>query len=95
MNIRITSDSTCDLGALVEERKVGIMPLAVTLDDKTFHDGVDITPQRIFDFVAETKILPKTSAINEYQYPEHFENLLSEDGINLSKDINIACVRRL
>lgn len=29
MAIRITSDSTCDLGHLVEERNIGILPLQV------------------------------------------------------------------
>ncbi len=69
MAIRITSDSTCDLNHLVEERNIGILPLQVNLDATAYRDGVDITPQDIFDFVAETKILPKTSApsIGEYE----------------------------
>ena len=58
MAIRITSDSTCDLGVLVEQRNIGILPLQVNLDAKSYYDGVDITPQDIFDFVAETKHKP-------------------------------------
>ena len=62
MSIRITSDSTCDLGHLVAERNIGILPLQVNLDADSFYDGVDITPEDIFKFVEEKKILPKTSA---------------------------------
>ena len=62
MKIRITSDSTCDLNALVETRNIGILPLQVNLEEKAFRDGVDITPQDIFEFVEKTKVLPKTSA---------------------------------
>ena len=62
MVIKITSDSTCDLGELVAKRNIGILPMQVNLDGKAYFDGVDITPQDIFNFVAETKILPKTSA---------------------------------
>lgn len=72
MNIRITSDSTCDLGRLVKERDIGILPLQVHLDANSYYDGVDITPQDIFDFVAKTKILPKTSAPSIAEYEEFF-----------------------
>ena len=78
MNIRITSDSTCDLGHLVAERNIGILPLQVNLDAKAYRDGIDITPQDIFDFVAKTKILPKTSAPSIAEYEEFFEKQLQE-----------------
>ena len=64
--------STCDLGHLVAERNIGILPLQVNLDADSYHDGVDITPQDIFDFVAEKKILPKTSAPSIGDYAEFF-----------------------
>ncbi|MBQ7924114.1 MAG: DegV family protein [Clostridia bacterium] len=76
MKIRITSDSTCDLNQLTQERDIGILPLQVNLGNKAYHDGVDITPQDIFDFVAETKILPKTSAPSIGEYEEFFEEQL-------------------
>ena len=76
MKIRITSDSTCDLGELVAKHDIGILPLKVNLDVETYHDGVDITPQDIFAFVAKTNILPKTSAPSEPDYTEFFEKQL-------------------
>ena len=76
MAIRITSDSTCDLGHLVKERNIGILPLQVNLDAKAYRDGVDITPQDIFDFVSETKILPKTSAPSVGEYEDFFNEQL-------------------
>ena len=76
MNIRITSDSTCDLNDLVNTRNIGILPLQVNLAEKAYRDGVDITPQDIFDFVAKTKILPKTSAPSIGEYEEFFEEQL-------------------
>ncbi|MBQ9117682.1 MAG: DegV family protein [Clostridia bacterium] len=74
--IRITSDSTCDLNALTETRDIGILPLQVNLDTKAYFDGVDITPQDIFDFVAQTKILPKTSAPSVGDYEDFFKKEL-------------------
>ena len=76
MAIRITSDSTCDLNALVEQRNIGIVPLGVNLDAESYLDGVNITPQDIFNFVAETKILPKTNAPSIGDYEEFFEEQL-------------------
>lgn len=76
MSIRITSDSTCDLGHLAEERDIAIMPLQVCLDGQSFYDGVDITPTQIFEFVAKTKHLPKTSAPSIANYQEFFEKQL-------------------
>ena len=78
MSIRISSDSTCDLGPYAKERKIDVMPLQVNLDAKSYFDGVDITPQDIFDFVAKTKILPKTSAPSITDYQEYFKKGLEE-----------------
>ncbi len=78
MNIRITSDSTCDLGKYATERNVAIMPLQIHLDANSYYDGVDITPQDIFDFVAKTGILPKTSAPSIGEYEEFFGNQLKD-----------------
>ncbi len=77
MAIRITSDSTCDLGDLVAKRNIGILPLQVNLDATPYRDGVDITPQDIFKFVAETKQLPKTSAPSIGDYTQFFEEQLA------------------
>ena len=78
MSIRITSDSTCDLGHLVAERNIAILPLQVNLDGDSFYDGIDITPEDIFKFVAEKKILPKTSAPSIGDYEEFFARQLKD-----------------
>lgn len=72
MKIRITSDSTCDLNHLVEERSIGILPLQVNLGENAYRDGVDITPEKIFAFVAETGVLPKTAAPSIGEYEDFF-----------------------
>ena len=88
MNIRITSDSTCDLNHLVEERNIGIMSLQVNLGSDAFRDGVDITPQKIFDFVAETGTLPKTAAPSIGEYEDFFTKELA--GYDALIHINIS-----
>jgi DegV family protein with EDD domain len=78
MAIRITSDSTCDLGHLVTERNIGIQPLQVNLGSQSYFDGVNIQPADIFAFVAETKQLPKTAAPSIADYEEFFSAQLKE-----------------
>lgn len=79
MKICISSESTVDLSKkLIEKNKISIIPFYVTLGDEAGKDG-DITPERIFEFVEKTGILPKTSAINEFTYTEYFESLLKDN----------------
>ena len=78
MSIKITSDSTCDLGHLANERGITILPLQVNLDADAYRDGVDITPEDIFAFVAKTKILPKTSAPSIGDYEDFFQEQLKD-----------------
>ena len=77
MKIKITADSTCDLSPeLVKKYNLGIFPLHVILGDKTYSDGVDITPKDIFDYVSKTGELPKTAAYSSEEYEEFFKREL-------------------
>lgn len=76
MKVKITSDSTCDLGGELTARyNIGIFSLSVILGDKSYKDG-DVAPQDIFDFVAETGSLPKTAAGSVDEYAEFFKQNL-------------------
>lgn len=77
--ILVSTDTTADLSKeIIENRGIKQVPLHVLLGDKEFLDGVDIVPKDIFDFVKETKTLPKTSAASVYEYSEFFEENLKE-----------------
>ena len=63
--IVLCADSTCDLTPeLIEKYQVKILPLHVTVEEETYSDGGDITPDDIYAIYKEKKILPKTAAIN-------------------------------
>ena len=63
--ILIASDSTSDLNPeLIERYGIKILPLGVSMGDKQYTDGVDITPEDIYENYEKTGTLPKTSAIN-------------------------------
>lgn len=84
MKIKILADSTADLTKEICERyNIEQLPLNITLGDKIYTDGIDINPQKIYDFVKETKMLPKTSAVNQLTYQETYDKILKSgyDGI--------------
>ncbi len=73
MNIKITSDSTCDLSReQVAKYGIHVMPLAVSMDGRDYRDGVDITPDQMYDHVSKGGDLPKTAANNIADYAEVF-----------------------
>ena len=78
MKIAISAESTIDLtNELLEKYDIKVVPFSVTLGDKTYLDG-QITSSEIIKYVEETNILPKTSAVNVYQFENHFETLLKD-----------------
>lgn len=73
-NIIISSDSTSDLSAELRERyNISTIPLGVTLGDKTYFDGVDITPDELYAYHARTGELPKTTAANVGDCIDYFK----------------------
>ena len=85
MKIKILSDSTCDLSkALVEENDISLIPLTVIKNDEEFKDGVSISPDVIFDHVANGGALCTTSANSVGEYEEWFAKYANDyDGIIL------------
>ena len=76
----ISSDSTCDLSQeLIDRYQIKIIPMGVSLGDKLYRDGFDITPDDIYAHHAKTGQLPKTSAINMAECAEYFAEL-TKDG---------------
>ncbi|HIU91492.1 MAG TPA: DegV family protein, partial [Candidatus Fimimonas merdipullorum] len=96
MKIRITADSTCDLSPeLIEKYNVKIMPLFVSLGSDNMLDGIGITPQDIYDYYANTKMLPKTGARSVEDYRDFYLQTLAEgyDGIVhfvISSDMSVS-----
>lgn len=93
MNIKITSDSTCDLSAdLLQENNITLVPLTIIKNGEAFSDGFDISPKEIFEHVAAGGGLCSTAAGNIGEYEKHFEKYAKEyDGvihISISSEIS-------
>ncbi|MBR2323018.1 MAG: DegV family protein [Clostridia bacterium] len=77
MKLAITADSIIDLTpAILEKYDIKIVPLGILLGDDDYLDDGSVTPEKIFSFVRETKVLPKTSAANSETYKNYFQKVL-------------------
>lgn len=83
MNIKITSDSTCDLPKeLLEQYHIDLVPLIVVKENEEFLDNVTITPADIFAHVDQGGALCTTAARSVAVYQELFAKFSGEyDGI--------------
>lgn len=94
--IRIVSDSTCDLSAELKEKyDIRIIPLCIVMDDKSYYDMVDITPEEIFTWADANKTTPKTAA-TDIQSAIDFLRPFKEAGeeviyIGISEDMSTTC----
>ncbi len=101
MNIKILSDSTCDLSPeILQANDITLVPLTVIKDGKEYKDGVTITPSEIFAHVEAGGALCSTSAnsVGEYQdifaqYADHYDGVLHINiGSGFSSCYQNACI---
>ena len=83
MNIKIISDSTCDLSKeILEANGVSLVPLTVVKADQQFKDNITITPAEIFAHVAAGGALCSTAANSVGEYIDQFKLYANDhDGV--------------
>jgi len=92
--IKVCADSTCDLSPeLIEKYGIQITPLHVITDEGDYRDGVDISPDQIYEYVDRTGKLPQTAAVSETEYYECFKKYVDQGlsiiHINISTGFSI------
>ena len=76
MKIAISTESTCDLtNELIKENNLFVVPFNVILGEQEFKDDNQLTQKMLYDFVAKTNVLPKTAAISDFEFENHFKNI--------------------
>ena len=78
--IKILTDSTCDLNEqILEKYDIGLVPLYVTVDGKTYHDFTEMKARAMYDLSMETGSHPKTAACSIQDFRDFFMKYLKED----------------
>ena len=94
--VRIYADSTNDLSPeYIKEHDIRIIPLYITMGDRTGRDGVDITSDEIFKWAEENKSVPTTAAFSPGDVEEVLQEIRDarEDAvfIGISRDFSAVC----
>eukprot|EP00828_Plagiopyla_frontata_P005725 TRINITY_DN12361_c0_g1_i3.p2 TRINITY_DN12361_c0_g1~~TRINITY_DN12361_c0_g1_i3.p2 ORF type:complete len:323 (-),score=59.80 TRINITY_DN12361_c0_g1_i3:149-1117(-) len=77
--IKIITDSTADLPKKVyEEYDIEVLPLLINFAEKSYLDGVEITPKELFKKIDEEKVLPTTAQVIPTRFAEVYEKYLKE-----------------
>lgn len=77
--IRVVTDSVSTLPpALAEAEGIEVVPLYVTLNGRTFRDGVDLTQQQFFEALRATRALPTTAQPTPGDFVRAFERLAAQ-----------------
>ena len=75
--VRIVVDSTSDLSPeLISKYDLTVVPLCIILGEKSYFDGVDITPDEIYKWSDENKTTPKTAAIPFDMFEEKLKGFM-------------------
>ena len=89
MKIALSAESTLDLSKeLLQKYDINVLPFTVLLGENEYKDG-EITGPDIFDYVDKNKVLPRTCAVNEYQYRDYFRSFL-ENGYDAVIHISLS-----
>ena len=80
--MQIVTDSGTDLAisaAEMDELKIHVVPLVVTLDGMTYHEGLDIEPAAFYQLLANTDSLPVTSQPSAGDFAAIYRRIGAED----------------
>lgn len=90
MNIRIVTDSTCDLPAkTVDKHQIAVIPLHINQGDKSFLDGIELTREEFYSRLPDYKPAPSTSTPSPEAFRQKFEQL-AEEGAQSILSIHIS-----
>jgi DegV family protein with EDD domain len=95
-NIKIVADSTCDLSKeLLEAYDITIIPLYIQLDEKSYLDGLEITPKELYEWSDQCGKTPKTAAPGMDVIQEILEKYQKEKKdlifFGISEDMSTTC----
>jgi DegV family protein with EDD domain len=77
MKIAVVTDSTSDIPAnIAKKNKITVVPLNLHVENKTYLDNIDISPDELYEMLPSSNVAPTTSAPSAGTFIEIYENLL-------------------
>lgn len=77
--IKIITDSAADIPkSEAEPLGIQMLPIPITVDGKTYLEGIDFTSEEYYKILAASKAIPTTAQITVIQFAEAFAKALEE-----------------
>jgi DegV family protein with EDD domain len=77
--VKVVTDSTSDLPPqIAEELGITVVPVSVRFGNQTYRDGVDITPEQLYERMVNGPVHPTTSAPAPGEFVEVYRRLSRE-----------------
>jgi DegV family protein with EDD domain len=79
MNIRIVTDSTCDLPEeIVNQQAITVVPMYINVNEKSYRDGIDLTRDEFYAQLPGYFPAPKTATPSIETFIQVYERLADE-----------------
>jgi DegV family protein with EDD domain len=79
MNVRIVTDSTCDLPEeVVNNYNISVTPLHINQGEKSYLDGIELTREEFYARLPDYRPAPTTSTPSPETFRQKFEQLADE-----------------
>ncbi len=83
--LKIVTDGSADMPVeWLEKYKINVVPLWVQIGDRSYQQGVDISPANFYSIVKEKRIFPKTSLPSFQQVMDFYRKISSRGDTILS-----------
>lgn len=77
--IKIITDSTADLSSEIYNKyDIEVLPLLISFGEETYLDGVEITPDKLFEKIEKDNVLPTTAQVTPNRFMEAYKKYLDE-----------------
>lgn len=95
-NIQLVADSTCDLSPeLLEKHHIAVIPLCIVMDDKSYYDKEEISPEEIYKWADANRTTPKTAAASYERAMETLQPFMDAGDdiifIGISEQMSTTC----
>ena len=78
--VKIVTDSTCDLPFdMLAQRDITLVPLHIILGEQSYLDDGTLDSRELFLFADSAGVLPKSAAVNAFEFETIFRRLLDEN----------------
>lgn len=94
--IRLVADSTCDLSVeLRQANDITVIPLCIVMEDKSYYDGEQISPEEIYHWADQNRTTPKTAAPSYERALEALKPMMEAGEeiifVGISEQMSTAC----